>query len=192
MVYIYTIKLENGKYYIGKTTNPRFRLDKHFNLSGSQWTKLHKPVKVIEIKDNCDDYDEDKITKQYMNKYGIDNVRGGSYVQIELSRVQKDALKLELNGSNDACFKCGKIGHFANECYVSSKKRSTSSSNVKHYPRKNSKKLMSPHWNNNKKKYFKSRGYDFTGIDFTDVDFTNFNFSDNDSFSSSSDYFSDF
>ena len=35
MVFIYVLELENKKYYIGKTNNPKFRLDQHFNLNGS-------------------------------------------------------------------------------------------------------------------------------------------------------------
>lgn len=34
MVFIYAIKLEQGKYYIGKTNIPQFRLESHFNLDG--------------------------------------------------------------------------------------------------------------------------------------------------------------
>ena len=30
MVFIYILKLENKKYYVGKTTNPELRIDSHF------------------------------------------------------------------------------------------------------------------------------------------------------------------
>ncbi len=42
MVYIYVLKLENNKYYIGKTDNPEIRLNSHFNFNGSEWTKKYK------------------------------------------------------------------------------------------------------------------------------------------------------
>ena len=116
MVYIYAIKLEKGKYYIGKTSNPQFRLQRHFNSNGSAWTKIYKPLKLIEIKPNCDDYDEDKITRQYMDKYGINNVRGGSFVSINFDKSTIDTLKQMSNGTNNKCFLCGKEGHFANDC----------------------------------------------------------------------------
>jgi len=83
MIYIYVLQLEKGKYYIGKTKNPHFRLESHFNLDGSEWKKLYKPIKILELISNCDDYDEDKYTRIYMDKYGIDNVRGGSFVTVE-------------------------------------------------------------------------------------------------------------
>ena len=66
MVFIYTLKLEQGKYYVGKTNNPEFRIENHFNSNGSEWTKKYKPLKILEIIPNCDDYDEDKFTRQYM------------------------------------------------------------------------------------------------------------------------------
>ena len=120
MVFIYILQLEQEKYYIGKTNNPQYRLETHFNSNGSAWTKLYKPIQVIKIIPDCDDYDEDKYTRIYMDKYGIDNVRGGSFVTIELDQSTLEHLKRMNNGTNDKCFKCGNEGHFAKDCEYTS------------------------------------------------------------------------
>lgn len=113
---IYCLELEKGKYYIGKTTNPNFRLQQHFNASGSAWTKKYPPKKLLHIKHNCDNFDEDKYTLMAMDKYGVNNVRGGSYTQIELNDVDWYNITKQLDGANNRCFKCGQSGHFANKC----------------------------------------------------------------------------
>jgi hypothetical protein len=68
MIYIYTLQLEEGKYYVGKTSNPNFRIEHHFQCGGALWTEKYKPLNVLEIISDCDDYDEDKYTRRYMDK----------------------------------------------------------------------------------------------------------------------------
>ena len=119
MVFIYALRLIKGKYYIGKTNNPGFRLDTHFNTQGSIWTKIYKPIEVCELIPNCDNFDEDKYTIKYMDRYGIKNVRGGTFVSVKLSSSQMNFLEQMINGANNRCFNCGKKGHFANECLES-------------------------------------------------------------------------
>jgi hypothetical protein len=116
MIYIYILQLEKGKYYIGKTTNPQFRLEQHFNSSGSQYTKKYTPKKVITIIPNCDNFDEDKYTLKYMEQYGINNVRGGSFCQLKLNEDNLSTIKKMINGSSDKCYICGETGHFAYDC----------------------------------------------------------------------------
>jgi len=115
---IYLLELENGKYYIGKTNKTvKERFNEHKNGKGSEWTSLHRPIRILGTKTwQVDEYDEDKYTKKYMDKYGIENVRGGSYVSVKLPDYQIRAIRQELYTSNNKCFKCGEVGHYVNSC----------------------------------------------------------------------------
>ena len=115
-MFIYLIECENGKYYVGKTTDCEHRFKQHCNNKGSIWTRLHKPLRIIDVFETEDGFDEDKYTKKFMNKYGIDNVRGGSYTNIVLSKSIKSLLRKELMTANDLCYCCGSSSHFAKEC----------------------------------------------------------------------------
>lgn len=116
MVFIYILQLEDNKFYIGKTENPQFRLNNHFNYNGSAWTKKYKPIKVLKLIPDCNNFDEDRYTKEYMSKKGINNVRGGTYCKIKLDNDEIELLKKEINGANDCCYICGSNQHFATNC----------------------------------------------------------------------------
>ena len=123
MVFVYILQLEKGKYYVGKTKQPDFRIEQHFNSSGSAWTKLYPPISVLEIIPNCDDYDEDKKTIQCMEKYGLDNVRGGSFCEITLSETNSSTIHQMMKGATDKCYTCGENGHFSKDCKSASSKK---------------------------------------------------------------------
>lgn len=114
---IYVLYLENNKFYIGKTNKSvEERLYEHRHNTGSAWTKLYKPIGIEDVLEDADDFDEDKITKKYMAKYGIDNVRGGSYCTTILDKQTKKFLEKEITSTTDRCYICNNPGHFANEC----------------------------------------------------------------------------
>ena len=115
MVYIYVLKLKSNKYYVGKTDNPNFRLNDHFKSNGSEWTKKYKPITIHEIRPDCNSKDETIITQEYMEKYGIDNVRGGPWCKIDITE-HKSSIEHMIKSESDSCYICGESGHFANKC----------------------------------------------------------------------------
>jgi predicted GIY-YIG superfamily endonuclease len=115
---IYVLRLEGGRYYIGKTNDVMKRYEQHLTGGGSAWTRKYKPVSLEKAIENVSPFDEDKITKEYMSKYGIDKVRGGSYVEEELSEFHKDVLNMEIWAAKDLCTQCGRAGHFVKDCYA--------------------------------------------------------------------------
>ncbi len=116
MFTIYILKLEQNKYYVGLSKNPDSRIQEHFNGNGSSFTSLYKPIHIVKQIQTYDRYDEDKIVKQCMSKFGILNVRGGSYSNIELSDEIVDFLEKEIIHARNACFRCLKRGHFMKNC----------------------------------------------------------------------------
>ena len=115
---IYVLKLEKNKYYVGRTTNFERRMKEHMLGNGSAWTRKYKPIKVEQIIKNANIFDEDRYVKEYMAKYGIEQVRGGTYVNEKLDEIQIYSLQKEIWGSSDLCTRCGRSGHFINKCYA--------------------------------------------------------------------------
>jgi cellular nucleic acid-binding protein len=115
---VYVLRLSSGKFYVGKTDNIDRRFQQHVSGSGSSWTRKYKPIAIEKTIRNASPFEEDKVTKEYMNKYGIDNVRGGSYVELELSEFHMEALKMEIWAAKDLCTQCGRSGHFVKDCYA--------------------------------------------------------------------------
>jgi len=116
MVMIYILKLESNKYYVGKTNKPITRLNDHFSQTASAWTKKYKPIQIHELRPDRPDTDEQIVTQEYMKKYGIDNVRGGPWCKITLTKPEKQMIVQINQSASDNCYKCGNSGHFSSKC----------------------------------------------------------------------------
>lgn len=118
---LYAILLEdNGnsskKYvYCGETWNANKRIEEHKNGYGAKFTNNKLVVKTLETRSYCKNnkHAEEDITLKYMEKYGIDSVRGAQWCYESHTFGQKKEICSKLG----RCYKCYKTGHFANNCY---------------------------------------------------------------------------
>ena len=80
--FIYVLRCEDDCYYVGITHDLNKRYAQHLAGTGAKWTRLHKPLGIIEvITEGCTTQMEIEVTKKYCEMFGRENVRGGSYVR---------------------------------------------------------------------------------------------------------------
>ena len=96
MYQVYILKLEENKYFIGYTRTVR-NLNEQIEKMGNEieWMIKYPFIKILKIYNNCDKFDVDKYTKKYMEVYGIENVRGGIYYNVELGEKVIEQIKKE-------------------------------------------------------------------------------------------------
>tara|TARA_Y100000389_G_C17375866_1_gene471609 strand:- start:555 stop:1157 length:603 start_codon:yes stop_codon:yes gene_type:complete len=100
MITIFVLKLENDKYFVYYTYEKNLDYNK-INILKFDFIKNFKVLTCIEELYNCNIFDVDKIVKIYMNKYGIENVRGGTYVNDKLTHNETHILEQELQFINN-------------------------------------------------------------------------------------------
>jgi hypothetical protein len=113
--YIFVLKLEYNKYYIGTTPDKDFNL-KYYDASENKWTRLYQPTKIVEFYEQILNKEDTKVTLDYMEKYGILNVRGGEYSELILSNETIKKIEEQINISENMCHLCGSINHISNLC----------------------------------------------------------------------------
>ena len=68
-LWIYVLLCKDNYYYVGRTSNPSKRLEDHFVGDGSVWTQLHSPLKVLEVRQSFNKFDETAVTLEYMDSH---------------------------------------------------------------------------------------------------------------------------
>lgn len=112
---VYVLELAGDNYYVGRTNNLDQRLEQHKSGNGSAWTNKHRFIKLVETHDTDNPFYEDMMVKMLMKKHGINKVRGGTYSQVVLPNEKIQAIKNEINGALNKCFRCGG-DHFVRDC----------------------------------------------------------------------------
>lgn len=84
--YIYVLKLVEDRYYVGRTSNILKRIEEHFTVGGSIYTKKYKPLKIIEVTEELTNEDERFKTLEIMEKYGWEKVRGACWCSLEIKK----------------------------------------------------------------------------------------------------------
>ena len=120
MKYLYVLLLEYGKYFIGRTNNSEyFRIEDHYNSKDvSLWTLKYRPLNIVEIIPIYRDEYELDVMVEYMENYGVNNVRGLMFSNIKLSNENIENLrKLKvINNEKFECYICGSCMHNALNC----------------------------------------------------------------------------
>ncbi len=128
----YVLKLRRGKWYVGYTEKGIDRIQAHIDKKGASWTRKYRPVKPIPYTHtlpgknkatsrNKPNSDEDKLTLEWMNEYGIKNVRGGSWHRVKMSsKVEREIRDLLKRTKANSCSRCGRSSHQTSKCFASS------------------------------------------------------------------------
>ncbi len=85
MFYIFVLGLEQEKYYVSITDMITFGID-NFDHEQTVWTRIYKPIKMIEFLSGNQLQDIDDVVLRYMSRYGTENVRGGKFSELNLSK----------------------------------------------------------------------------------------------------------
>ena len=115
---VYRLKLENDKYYVGRTNDINKRIYSHVKGQGSIWTRKHKFIdRMSTITYSSDSpFWELEETLENMYVYGIDNVRGSMFTKMTLTREDKIKAAQLYCEMYDLCRKCGSDAHYITNC----------------------------------------------------------------------------
>ena len=83
---VYTLELEGNNFYVGFSDDIPKRMAEHFLGRGSYWTRLHAPIKVLEVVPGNKELEAAK-TISLMCRVGWRRVRGAAWCATELKSM---------------------------------------------------------------------------------------------------------
>ena len=115
---VYVLELHDGSLYVGRTDNLESRLQQHASGRGSLFTRERGTYRVLEVRHGVANSEEQSVTREMMQQYGVSNVRGGSYSQRTLHEVTEDRLQRHVRQAERLCATCGRNSHSAAQCFA--------------------------------------------------------------------------
>ena len=98
---LFIIKLKNDKWFLEYIIDEELNINNYFINRNYEFININAVEKIIEKKCLTNLFEIDKYVKEYMFKYGIDNVRGGSYKDTVLPNDKINSLKNEFDTINN-------------------------------------------------------------------------------------------
>lgn len=117
-MYIYILRLEEGKYYVGlyeKSLKPPSMEEIVYDVN-NDWVNTYSPIELLEVIPLNDAFDVNMIMFKLMNEFGINNVRGGKLCHLALNEDEHMILAKLVYGTTDKCYQCGHYGHYKHLC----------------------------------------------------------------------------
>lgn len=122
MIYIYILELCNNKYYIGKLYNIYDLEDTILMLDETvEWLYFNKIIKIISIECFEEDFDEKFFIYEFIQYYGINNVRGDSFNRMRLTLDNAYNIFTNIKIEYNKCYLCGSNKHNGHQCKLKNK-----------------------------------------------------------------------
>lgn len=94
---LYALLLEGDKYYVGLTArrDVRKRFNEHIEGKGAKWTKIYKPVEILEVRELGKITESEACKKEnvmaleYIALYGHEHARGGKWCMVDQAVFDK-------------------------------------------------------------------------------------------------------
>ncbi len=94
-LYLYYVALDNDKLMLHADFKKENEEIIEYCEKIYEYVKVNKPTKIVYITEVNDLYDVDRDVKIYMNMFGIENTRGGSYSEIDIPEYLLKAIQHE-------------------------------------------------------------------------------------------------
>lgn len=98
LISVYVLLLEHGCFYVGQSSALKARLDAHGAQRASAWTRAHKPLALLELRETPisdpkeAEQTENEIVFELMRIHGWQRVRGGFFCATSEEQTRKNLL----------------------------------------------------------------------------------------------------